>query len=95
MPHKPDPRKTKDRYNADPAQKKIVGTPTLAGLARLVQDCKACDLWQRGTQAVFGKGSHGARVMLVGEVPGDQEDLAGKPFVHRTAPRSRRSARMR
>jgi uracil-DNA glycosylase len=65
----------------DAAQRKIAATPNLAGLARLAQDCKACDLWQRATQAVFGEGAPEARVMLVGEVPGDQEDLAGKPFV--------------
>lgn len=65
----------------DAAQRKIAATPTLAGVARLVQDCKACDLWERATQAVFGEGAPDARVMLVGEVPGDQEDLAGKPFV--------------
>jgi uracil-DNA glycosylase len=65
----------------DAAQRKIAATPTLAGLARLVQECKACDLWERATQAVFGEGAPDARVMLIGEVPGDQEDLAGKPFV--------------
>ena len=73
------------RYSAkpltDPAQEKIASTPTLPGLASLIQGCKACDLWQRGTQAVFGEGAPDSRVMLVGEVPGDQEDLAGRPFV--------------
>lgn len=43
--------------------------------------CKACDLWKRGTQTVFGEGSGKARVMFVGEQPGNDEDLAGKPFV--------------
>ena len=43
--------------------------------------CKACDLWKTGTQTVFGEGSQHARVMLIGEQPGDKEDLAGKPFV--------------
>ena len=43
--------------------------------------CKACDLWQRGTQTVFGEGSAGSRVMLVGEQPGNEEDRAGHPFV--------------
>src|SRR5215210_1094095 len=43
--------------------------------------CRACDLWQLGTQTVFGEGSPKAELMLVGEQPGDQEDLAGKPFV--------------
>src|SRR6266581_1016545 len=44
-------------------------------------DCKGCDLWERGTQTVFGEGARGAEVLLVGEQPGNEEDLAGKPFV--------------
>jgi len=43
--------------------------------------CRRCDLWKRGTQTVFGEGPSNARIMLVGEAPGDQEDLAGEPFV--------------
>jgi uracil-DNA glycosylase family protein len=43
--------------------------------------CRGCLLWQAATQTVFGEGPRGARVMLVGEVPGDQEDRAGRPFV--------------
>lgn len=43
--------------------------------------CRACDLWQRGTQTVFGEGAHPARIMFVGEQPGNEEDLAGHPFV--------------
>ena len=43
--------------------------------------CRACDLWKRGTQTVFGEGVAGARVMFVGEQPGNDEDLAGHPFV--------------
>lgn len=65
----------------DPAQKKIPSTPALQGLAKISKNCKACDLWKRGTQTVFGEGKPDAKVMFVGEVPGDQEDLAGKPFV--------------
>jgi uracil-DNA glycosylase len=65
----------------DPAQKKIPSTPTLKGLAKIARDCKACDLWKRGTQTVFGEGAPHSKVMFVGEVPGDQEDRAGKPFV--------------
>jgi uracil-DNA glycosylase len=65
----------------DPAQKKIAATPTLAGLAKLAQNCKACDLWKRATQAVFGEGRPDSRVMFIGEVPGDREDREGKPFV--------------
>jgi uracil-DNA glycosylase len=43
--------------------------------------CRACPLWQTGTQTVFGEGSARAKVFFVGEQPGDQEDRAGKPFV--------------
>jgi DNA polymerase len=45
------------------------------------RDCRRCDLWKTGTQTVFGEGEVGARVMFVGEQPGDAEDLAGHPFV--------------
>src|SRR5215831_15115139 len=44
-------------------------------------DCRACPLWKLGTQTVFGEGPERAVIMLVGEQPGDQEDLAGRPFV--------------
>jgi uracil-DNA glycosylase len=44
-------------------------------------DCKACPLWKNATQTVFGEGPANADVMFVGEQPGDQEDLKGKPFV--------------
>jgi uracil-DNA glycosylase len=43
--------------------------------------CRGCDLWERATQTVFGSGPVPARLMLVGEQPGDKEDLAGEPFV--------------
>jgi uracil-DNA glycosylase family protein len=43
--------------------------------------CRACDLWEHATQTVFGEGAEHARLMLVGEQPGDQEDIQGKPFV--------------
>jgi uracil-DNA glycosylase family protein len=46
-----------------------------------VDACRACDLWARATQGVFGEGHPGAPLMLVGEQPGDREDLAGRPFV--------------
>ena len=44
-------------------------------------DCLACDLWKTATQTVFGEGTETAELMLVGEQPGDKEDLAGRPFV--------------
>jgi DNA polymerase len=55
--------------------------PTLAGLKKAARDCKACPLWKTGTQTVFGEGSRDARVLLVGEQPGDREDIEGRPFV--------------
>jgi DNA polymerase len=50
-------------------------------LRQAANRCKACDLFQLGTQTVFGEGPPRAQVMFVGEQPGDQEDRAGKPFV--------------
>ena len=54
---------------------------TLDRVAEAAARCKACDLYQRGTQTVFGEGPRHATLMLVGEQPGDAEDLAGHPFV--------------
>ena len=54
---------------------------TLGALREAVQDCRGCDLYEDATQAVFGEGPTDARVVMVGEQPGDKEDLAGKPFV--------------
>jgi uracil-DNA glycosylase len=53
----------------------------LEELSQDAQNCRNCDLWRNATQTVFGEGSPDARIMLVGEVPGDQEDLQGHPFV--------------
>jgi len=55
--------------------------PTLKNLAEAVQRCTACELYKDTTQAVFGEGTNTAEVMFVGEQPGDQEDLQGRPFV--------------
>jgi uracil-DNA glycosylase family protein len=54
---------------------------TLKTLREEASHCRACDLWKDATQTVFGEGPPDAQVMLVGEQPGDKEDLAGKPFV--------------
>jgi DNA polymerase len=54
---------------------------SVASLRRAARDCKACDLWKNATQTVFGEGASRAAIMFVGEQPGDQEDLAGHPFV--------------
>jgi uracil-DNA glycosylase len=55
--------------------------PTLPKLVDAAAGCKACHLWQLGTQTVFGEGAATSALMFVGEQPGDQEDLAGRPFV--------------
>jgi uracil-DNA glycosylase len=54
---------------------------TLDELRNEAMGCRACPLWQTGTQTVFGEGAAGARVVFVGEQPGDQEDKQGRPFV--------------
>jgi uracil-DNA glycosylase len=54
---------------------------TLARVRLEAQKCRRCELWKRGTQTVFGEGPAPARLMLVGEQPGDAEDRAGAPFV--------------
>src|SRR5579859_7108758 len=59
----------------------VPSRPTLDSLRKAAAVCKACDLWKRGTQTVFGEGRASAHVMMVGEEPGDKEDLAGRPFV--------------
>ncbi|MFO1457243.1 MAG: UdgX family uracil-DNA binding protein [Steroidobacteraceae bacterium] len=53
----------------------------LASLAAAAAGCRGCDLYERGTQTVFGAGAPRASLLFVGEQPGDQEDLAGRPFV--------------
>ena len=54
---------------------------SLDALKEAAAGCRACDLWEKGTQTVFGEGPPQARVVMVGEQPGDQEDRVGKPFV--------------
>jgi len=54
---------------------------TIAALREEAADCRACPLWKDATQTVFGEGPQNASLMLVGEQPGDKEDLAGHPFV--------------
>jgi uracil-DNA glycosylase len=54
---------------------------SLARLREAATDCRACPLWKSATQTVFGKGRRSARLMLVGEQPGDREDREGEPFV--------------
>ena len=54
---------------------------TLEELRERAAHCKACDLYKNATQTVFGEGAKHPRIMFVGEIPGDQEDLQGHPFV--------------
>jgi DNA polymerase len=56
-------------------------TPVLETLRAAAASCRGCPLWQTGTQTVFGEGAADARIVFVGEQPGDQEDKAGRPFV--------------
>ena len=69
--------KSPSRISSAPIPNKL----TLPALRTAAAGCKACDLWKLGTQTVFGEGRASARVMLVGEQPGDKEDLHGRPFV--------------
>jgi uracil-DNA glycosylase len=54
---------------------------SLKTLREAAADCRGCDLWRDATQTVFGEGPKRARVMIVGETPGDREDREGRPFV--------------
>jgi len=73
-----------------PARRRIPASPppapapldrSLAALQLAARDCRRCPLWQPATQTVCGDGPESARVMIVGEQPGDEEDLSGRPFV--------------
>ena len=59
----------------------IPAEPTIPGLRAAAEACTACSLYKNATQTVFGEGPEGSLLMLVGEQPGDVEDIAGKPFV--------------
>ena len=59
----------------------VPARPTLARLREAAKSCRGCHLWAPATQTVFGEGPEGARIVLVGEQPGDKEDLEGRPFV--------------
>ena len=65
----------------DSAADLVPPRPTLPRLREAAAGCRACPLWERGTQIVFGEGAARSAVMFVGEQPGDKEDLAGQPFV--------------
>jgi uracil-DNA glycosylase len=63
------------------AEALIPENPTLPKLREAASNCRACPLWKGGTQTVFGEGLKRARLMLIGEQPGDREDIEGHPFV--------------
>src|SRR5712671_1379930 len=62
-------------------RKPAASSDTITALREEAANCRACPLWKDATQTVFGEGPQHAQIMLVGEQPGDKEDLAGKPFV--------------
>jgi DNA polymerase len=79
-PHKAQ-KKPEALTNASLSTATTASTDAIAGLRDAARHCRACPLWKDATQTVFGEGRHNARMMLVGEQPGDKEDLAGVPFV--------------
>jgi DNA polymerase len=73
--------KARAQATKDGAAPLIPPRPTISKLHQAARGCRACPLWRTGTQTVFGDGSRHAKVVFVGEQPGNDEDLAGKPFV--------------
>jgi DNA polymerase len=71
----------KPAVNVESAATLIPPNPTVPRLRKIAAGCTACDLYKRGTQTVFGEGAPDARVVFVGEQPGHEEDLVGRPFV--------------
>jgi len=69
------------RRRAQSASELIPLFPSLQAARKASKDCRACDLWRHATQTVFGDGAARARILFVGEQPGDKEDLEGRPFV--------------
>jgi uracil-DNA glycosylase len=74
-------RRPADAKPGEPVSELLPERPTLPAVREIAAGCKACDLYKRGTQTVFGEGPPKAELMLVGEQPGDAEDQAGHPFV--------------
>ncbi len=75
------PRRRAVAPKSAPAEAVPIASGSLAALAEAAAGCRRCPLWEPATQVVFGEGPESARMMMVGEQPGDQEDLAGRPFV--------------
>jgi uracil-DNA glycosylase family protein len=65
----------------NPDKLTVLQRASIPTLREAAEHCKACDLWKNATQTVFGEGRLNAKVILVGEQPGDQEDIVGRPFV--------------
>lgn len=77
----PPSRHVRHTQRAAPAAADEHAMESLGDLRAAVEGCQRCPLYEQATQAVFGEGPETAEVMFVGEQPGDQEDLAGKPFI--------------
>jgi uracil-DNA glycosylase family protein len=75
------PTKVGPKASVPTAAPFVPASRNLAVLRDVSQTCRGCDLWKLGTQTVFGEGTARAKVMFIGEQPGDKEDLSGKPFV--------------
>lgn len=75
------PHKAQKREDTPMLRSRTASADDLASLRAEAASCRDCPLWKDATQTVFGEGPARARLMLVGEQPGDKEDLAGKPFV--------------
>lgn len=83
MPTMPAPHhaKIQERLWSAPPEEPPDDAKSLGELRRQAEGCRRCPLWQDATQTVFGEGPENARIVFIGEQPGDQEDIAGKPFV--------------
>jgi uracil-DNA glycosylase family protein len=74
-------RMAHEGLDAEAREAAIARARSLDALRRAASNCRACGLWRNATQTVFGEGGEDARVLLLGEQPGDQEDRSGSPFV--------------
>ena len=74
-------RAAREPRPGQPVPELLPPKPSLPAVREVARRCKACDLYKRGTQTVFGEGPARADIMMVGEQPGDAEDLVGHPFV--------------
>jgi uracil-DNA glycosylase len=77
----PTATRLRRRVSAPTRARSTGADDTLAAAREQAEHCRNCPLWRNATQTVFGEGRESARIMLVGEQPGDQEDITGRPFV--------------